>query len=264
VLASALLSLDVAGRERLFGRLGDDTGSTLRSLLDGPTPSRTRAQPAAGAAKVRQDWDRAWAEWNACIFEAANEDGDYVHQDEHWEPPYFDATSLGHDLEKIAARIRPLLAEVLKHNLDPDFSFAGTLQQAVEEIFSAWETRSSSPSWQASPPIGVMSLGRLSSPRFVGAGFGSITSSPSAGIALDSSPRAERTLPKIGSWRYRSSRTRSRGRRMPMQRRLSTKRFGPCCVSSPRRTGIPERAFSSGTLATISGQEKVSRPSRNC
>ena len=134
VLAEALVSLDQDGLKRLAEKLGPETGATLLRALKG---GGGKQAPVAGVAKVKQEWDRAWAEWNALIMEACDEEGDYVIQEHDWEQPYFDPLSVTHDLEPIAAKMRKLLPRVFDENLDPDFSFSEAVKDSVEEIGSS-------------------------------------------------------------------------------------------------------------------------------
>jgi len=133
VLGGALLEMDQAGRRRLIKRLGKDTGAALQQVLE-PEPGHKQQRP--GKDKIRQGWKRLWGEWNDCVFESSSEDGRYVIQDEHWEPPYFDSMSLAADLEPIAARMRELIPRVVDEELDPEFSFSGAIEEADAEIGS--------------------------------------------------------------------------------------------------------------------------------
>ncbi len=63
VMACAVLALDGPGRDRLVARLGSETGETLRRLLGSYGRSGTRARPSPGAAKIRQEWEKAWGDW---------------------------------------------------------------------------------------------------------------------------------------------------------------------------------------------------------
>lgn len=134
VLASALLELDHAGRKRLLERVGDDTAAALQQVLE-PDQRTTRPQ-RPGRDKVRQEWDRAWSEWHECVSESSYEEGRYVMQDAHWEPPYLDSGSLADDLELIAAQMKELLPRVMDEDIDPGFSFPEALKGTVEEIGS--------------------------------------------------------------------------------------------------------------------------------
>ena len=136
VLACALLVLDERGRERLFARLGAETGATLRRLLASRARSRAKAPPSAGSAKIREEWDKAWSDWEACVAESGDEDGRYVVREHHWEEPYLDGSSLAQDLEPLAARMRTILERVMDEALDPDFSFLTAIQELDAEIGS--------------------------------------------------------------------------------------------------------------------------------
>lgn len=134
VLAGALSALDPAGVKRLVRQVGPETGTALRGVLDA---DNFKGPPVPGIAKIKEEWDRAWEDWNARIAEACDQEGDYVMQEHHWEQPYFDPLSVTHDLEPIAARMRKLLPRVFDENLDPDLSFAQAVQEDVEEISSS-------------------------------------------------------------------------------------------------------------------------------
>jgi hypothetical protein len=128
VVACALLALDEPGRDRLVARLGDETGGTLRRLLVSLGQRETKARPSPGAAKIRQEWEKAWSEWETCVVESQDEDGRYVIREHHWEEPYLDGSSLAEDLEPIATRMRMILGRVMDEGLDPDFSFLTTIE----------------------------------------------------------------------------------------------------------------------------------------
>jgi hypothetical protein len=134
VLAGALNSLDQAGVDRLLQGVGPETGAALRRILDADNPKQP---PLPGKAKVKEEWERTWEDWDARIAEACDSEGNYVIQEHHWEEPYFDPLSVTHDLEPIAARMRKLLARVFEENIDPEFSFAETVQENLKDIDSS-------------------------------------------------------------------------------------------------------------------------------
>ena len=131
VLASALSTLGREGLYQLAAKLGPDTGAALRRALISPDNSNP---PRPGPAKIRQEWRRAWLDWDAIISEACDEEGKYVIQEHHWEEPYFDPLSVTGDLEPIAVRMRQMLPRVFAERLDPDFSFAEAIEENVDEI----------------------------------------------------------------------------------------------------------------------------------
>jgi hypothetical protein len=133
VLAGALNSLDQAGVDRLLQRVGSETGTALRRVLDADNSKRPLVP---GRAKIKEEWEQAWKDWDSRIAEASDSEGNYVIQEHHWEEPYFDPQSVAHDLEPIAARMRKLLPRVFDENIDPDFSFSQAVQDGIEEIKS--------------------------------------------------------------------------------------------------------------------------------
>src|SRR5437763_7969965 len=85
VVAGALKSLDQAGVDRLFKRMGPETGAALRRALDA---GHSKQPPAPGRAKLKEEWQQAWEEWDHLISEASDSEGQYVIQEHHWEEPY--------------------------------------------------------------------------------------------------------------------------------------------------------------------------------
>ncbi len=135
-LACALLALHERGRDRLVARLGEETGGTLRRLLATHGRNRTKARASPGAAKIRQEWEKAWAEWESCVVDSGDKHGRYVVREHHWEEPYLDASGLAQDLEPIAARMRELLERVMDERLEPEFSFLTAIEDLDAEIGS--------------------------------------------------------------------------------------------------------------------------------
>jgi hypothetical protein len=119
----------------LVGR-GGETGETLRRLLGSHGRSGAKARPSPGGAKIRQEWEKAWSDWEACVAESGDEDGRYVIREHHWEEPYLDASSLALDLEPIAARMRAMLERVMDEGLAPAFSFSSAIEEMDAEIGS--------------------------------------------------------------------------------------------------------------------------------
>ena len=139
VLAGALLESNAAARGRLVARLGSETGAVLARTLKPPrikTGGR-RARPgpvAAGKARIRQEWDLHWKKWDAVVLEAGQDDGKYVEQEAHWEPPYLDLTGVATDLETVASRMRPLISRVVTEQIDPEFRFTEALEALDAEL----------------------------------------------------------------------------------------------------------------------------------
>jgi len=136
VLVAALLTLDGAGRERLYGRLAEETSAVLRALLEKGSSARQRPALAATAEKIRERWTKLWGEWSAAVGEASAEDGRYVIQEHHWEPPYLDASGLARDLDPIAAGMRGLLVRAVELGLEPGLGAAEVLEDLDDEVCS--------------------------------------------------------------------------------------------------------------------------------
>jgi hypothetical protein len=136
ILARSLLSLDVSGIERLAAMLDPETTSILRGVLASQSETAETRTSQPSSDKIRQEWLSAWEDWDGCVAETGDEEGKYVVQEHHWEPPYLDKSAFTEDLEHIAARMSALIPQVIERNLAPDFSFADTLKNAAEEVGS--------------------------------------------------------------------------------------------------------------------------------
>jgi len=134
VFGRSLLALDTAGMERMIAGLETETAAAVRKLLKTGTRRKQAKMTRPTSAKIRQEWDAAWRDWDACISETCDEGGKYVFQEHHWEPPYLDRSALAEDLEPIAARILAILPQVFERRIAPEFSFAQALQDTAEEI----------------------------------------------------------------------------------------------------------------------------------
>ena len=148
---AALVSLDDAGKRKLIESLAPESADAIRPFLSndpGKKPKALASKPKAGNAKIRELWEGLWSEWNDCIFEAEDEDGKYVHQDAHWEPPFFDSSEVASDLEEIAKRMYEFIDRVWVDDLAPDLSFIEELREAAASIGSGL------PEW-FDPPEGI-------------------------------------------------------------------------------------------------------------
>jgi hypothetical protein len=175
VLAGAVLALDASGRERLYRRLGEETRGVLRALLEGDSTTRQTPAYAPSSDKIRERWAKLWADWSAATGETGSEDGCYVIQEHHWEPPYLDVSGLAHDLERIAAEMRKLLPKAIELGLEPGLDAAEVLGNLDDEVGAGL------PEWMDAPEehsnLGpevtrcILEWERLSSPPEPGSAF---------------------------------------------------------------------------------------------
>ncbi|MFQ5793814.1 MAG: hypothetical protein ACE5JP_02040 [Candidatus Bipolaricaulia bacterium] len=126
-------------RDKMLEQLQPDTRQTVRHILSPPKATEGAEAKVAEAksvskAKLEQTWSGLWDKWDGIVGEAAREDGAYMAQDAHWEPPYFDSTAFIDDLEGIAGKMRPLLQTAFQNGFSPDMGFAQALREAEEAI----------------------------------------------------------------------------------------------------------------------------------
>ena len=127
-------------REKALAQLQPDTRQTVLQILSPPRPASqtkaTRATPVS-MAKQAQTWSKLWDEWYALVAVAVQEEGEYIAQEGHGEPPYFDETAFVEDLEKLAGKMRPQLQTAFQNSFSPDDGFAQALLAATKEVAAA-------------------------------------------------------------------------------------------------------------------------------
>jgi hypothetical protein len=131
----AVLSPDT--QRTMLDQLSPDTRRTVRHVLSRPQESddaETLPGQPVSIAKLEQTWHKLWGKWDTIVDEASNEEGDYIAQEAHWEPPYFDQYAFAQDLEKVAETMRPLIQSAIEHRFEPDMGFAEAISEAEDAI----------------------------------------------------------------------------------------------------------------------------------
>jgi hypothetical protein len=120
-----------------LAQLQPDTKATLTRIITPPQiieqENTTETQPTS-LAKLAQTWSELWQEWNQVIWEASEEEGKYIVQEERWEEPYFDNCTFVEDLEAIAQKMKPLVKTAFENGFSYDDGFAVSLLEAEREI----------------------------------------------------------------------------------------------------------------------------------
>ena len=137
VLDALLASLSPTTLETAFHQLPNDTRQTVQNILN-PSPSpKVKAENPTSLAKLEQTWSDLWRQWNDLVSEATDEEGKYIEQEEHWEPPYFNNDALVEDLETLAKQMLSLLSTAYEHEFSPKVDFAKILDEMADEITNA-------------------------------------------------------------------------------------------------------------------------------
>jgi hypothetical protein len=130
-------SLSSSLLETALNRLPSDTRKTLQQILTPSPPTAVKAEKPASLAKLEQTWSQLWGQWHDIVSEATDEEGKYIEQEAHWEPPYFNDSALVEDLEALAEQMLPLLPTAYEHEFSPKADFAQTLEEMAAEIEDA-------------------------------------------------------------------------------------------------------------------------------
>lgn len=137
LLDSLWATLPAELHNEVLTQLPSDTGQTVGHILSPPQPIyETEPDPVqrASVAKLAETWADAWQMWDSIINEASDEEGDYIAQEAHWEPPYFDQYAFAQDLEKVTKIMRPLVQSAVEHRFEPDMGFAEAISRAEDKI----------------------------------------------------------------------------------------------------------------------------------
>ena len=124
-------------QEQASAQLSPDTQQTVKQILAPPPiveSTQATAAQTVSLAKQAQTWSELWRDWDAIVWEASQEEGKYIAQEAHWEPPYFDTTTFTEDLENVAGKMLPLLQTAFEHEFTPERNFAAALLEAEAEV----------------------------------------------------------------------------------------------------------------------------------
>lgn len=125
-----------------IAKLNPATQKTVRQILALPstiTEDPASETPVISLAKQAQTWCNLWQDWDGIVWEASQEEGQYMTQEAHWEPPYFDTTAFTEDLEVVAEKMLPLIQTVFEHDLTPNRSFIPVLLEVESQILNGLE-----------------------------------------------------------------------------------------------------------------------------
>ena len=125
-------------RAAALDHLPPDTKQTIMAILSpSEADAHMKTQPAAvSSAKLAETWSNLWRTWDKIVLEASDEDGDYIVQEAHWEPPYFDEYTFIKNLEQVAKQMRPLLEDAFHNGASHDTNFAEALASMEDEVAS--------------------------------------------------------------------------------------------------------------------------------
>ena len=90
---------------QFFSTLEEDVSTTLSQILNPSEIKQESSVRIASNEKLIEEWEDLWSEWNDVVIEVGDEDGKYVNQDYHYDPPYFCPDDVADDLEKVAEKL---------------------------------------------------------------------------------------------------------------------------------------------------------------
>jgi len=114
-----------------FEETDPDMAAAVKRILalGSDSKGRPKTKPLASLKRTMESWGSLWQRYDDIISEVGDENGRYAVEDHHWEPPYFDGSSLAYDLEPIAEKMLTIMDEVYDEVNDPDL-----FHNALEEI----------------------------------------------------------------------------------------------------------------------------------
>jgi hypothetical protein len=136
LVARLLGSMSEAEWTAFCGTLEPDVAAVLQRLGD-PPPADEAATDAGGTtsdAKFATQFHAVLGALQGLLSELGDEDGDYIVQEHHWEPPDFDASRLGKDIERCAQDLLPLLDRAAALDLEDESLFVDLCQEITDGI----------------------------------------------------------------------------------------------------------------------------------
>jgi len=100
-----------------------DLADTVGRFLE--TEPSAEVVMAASDRKALEMWNHLWGDWESCVTQLGDAEGDYANHEEHWHPPYFDSMALTEDLEKAAQPMLEWLDRAFPLVKKPDLFRAG-------------------------------------------------------------------------------------------------------------------------------------------
>jgi len=124
-------------RTRFGDLLDPDISSVFRRLLDHPTTTTAdETSEITSDARFAQQFAAKLSDIECLLFDLGDEDGEYIYQDRHWDPPDFDALKLASDIERYARDLLPLLDHASELELEDKDWFMNLCQQITDGIKS--------------------------------------------------------------------------------------------------------------------------------
>ncbi len=128
--------LDEQKLNELRSTVDKDLATTLSRLIATKTPDAKPSSPKRiiSDQKYIEEWESLWSEWADIALEVSEEKGQYVCQENDWDPPYFDGYALAEDLDRIAEKMSPHIEKIYKLGAEKENVFLEGLQEIENGI----------------------------------------------------------------------------------------------------------------------------------
>ena len=84
--------------------------------------------------KLIKKWNQLLNELEKILYELEDEDGAYIDQEHHWEPPYFCGYSLANDLDAVAEKMIPYLDSIYELGYEKSYFFEKFMMDIEDAI----------------------------------------------------------------------------------------------------------------------------------
>lgn len=128
-------SVDEKTVEQILQTVDDDDVSSPLTRILSPEPE-TPESPGriVSDEKYLTEWEALWCDWEGVTIEIGDEEGKYVYQDRHWEPPYFTPDDVTGDLEEVAKKMLPMCKKIFLLDEGNDALFRQALQEIDDNV----------------------------------------------------------------------------------------------------------------------------------
>jgi hypothetical protein len=120
--------------EQILLTVDDDVSSPLSRILSPESEPPESSDRIVSDEKYIEEWEALWSDWEDIAFEIGDEEGKYVYQDRHWDPPSFSPYDVASDLEEVAKKMLPMIEKIFSLDRENDALFRQALQEIDDNV----------------------------------------------------------------------------------------------------------------------------------
>jgi len=134
LLMQILNEMSEEERRQFAGKLEPDIAEVFTSAVVSPKDVEETEEIPTTDAKFLQEFRSVAGDIHGIIMEVGDEEGEYILQEYHWEPPSFDPYKLAEDIDECAQKLLPMLERAASTGQEDENLFMDMCQAVTEMI----------------------------------------------------------------------------------------------------------------------------------